>query len=756
MAVYPTSFALQMGLGGGFRRTLINESFVVGVWPLSELGSDRARDITGNNNHGTYTGSGFTRGITLDVAEGGLGTTFDGNGYIVVADDGLSSGLNLSLAAGSVDIVFLMKTSTNDATNRAIVQKMATDATGNGYSVSLQSGAIRFRIEVSGSELFNFTRGAVSDNAWHLIHCFYDPATQEARTFIDGVQSGATVATGTTEPLHVAVDLRIGSWTDGSGKFIGTLAYVMVGREGNLTLAASLQAARIWTAVSADVRGVQPIQWRYGISGSGILDNVARPGVLSFALNNATTNTGSLLGYYSPGHANCRSGFEIGAPVRFSVTYGGVTYYKFRGRMISARPLPGQYRERYTLVTCADWMDVAANVVVSALEAQISQRSDAVLKVVLDQTEGRSPAAVDISVGSSTFPFALDLAQGEEESILTEITRVTGSERGFAYIKGDITQGGTFRWEGRGDRQIATTLDATFSNTMHGLEVDYSLNSLVNIVRVVVTPRRVDAAATTVLYELEVSNQSVQIVPGQTLVLEGGYRDPNQEAQRVGGTAMVEPVAGTDYAFWSNSDGSGADLTSSLTIFTDGGRWLGGNSFKVEITNNGSTTGFLRLSSAIAFQIRGKGIYHYTPVTVERRNDDSVRKYGPRTVQIDLPYESSTSVGSDIADFVLNILGTQRPIPKSLSLLANNSNALMIQALVREPGDKVGLSETVTGITTDDPDTDNDVGYFINEVSGTYEPGGILRTSWTLAPAAPTGVWVFDESTFDETTVWGF
>ncbi len=765
MAVYPDSFAIEAGLGGIFRQTLIDEDFVSAVWPLHELAPESvsavAQDITGNHHDGTYVGTaGFTRGVTTGLPEGGVCPTFDGNGYIEVPDDGgagIFGPLNLSLEDGDIDIVFLIKTSHNSATNRAIVQKMVTDATGNGYSVSLQSGAIRFRMEVGGVEQFNFSRGSVSDGVWHLVHCSHLSGPGEARILIDGVQSGATVSGVTTETDYTSVALRIGMWTngvagDGSG-FIGTLAMVMLGREGNLSLSTSLQAARSWTAITGDVRAAQDIQIRYGIPGRSFLDNVGRPPMMTFALNNAATNSGGLLGYYSPGHANCRSGFGIGIPIRYSVTYGGTTRYKFRGTLKAVYPIAGEYGERLSVVTCEGWLSTASGVSVASLRSQANIASHNAVKLVIDQAEGRSPAAVDISSGSSTFPLAFEAAGGGgQESLLTELTRITASERGFLYEIGDTVQGGTVRWEGRGDRQIATTLDATFSNTMHGLEVRYSLDSLVNIVRVVVTPRRVDAAATTVLYALEASQAQQQIAPGQTIVLEGNYRNPTSEDVEVGGVDMVAPVASTDYAFWSNSDGTGADLTADLDIVSD----LGGKAFRVEITNTGSMPGYLRLSAASAFQIRGKGVYHQPQVTVERRDQDSVRRHGPRTIQVDLAYESSVATAESVADFILGVLSQQRPIPQTLTLLANQNSTLLTQALAREPGDKIGIVETVTGVTTDDPDSDTSIGYFINEVDFRYRQGGMVSVTWTLAPSAPTGAGIFDVSAFDEDMVFGF
>lgn len=756
MAVYLTSTDIQMGLGGSFLERLVN-GFSQGCWPLAETAdptiSDLCRDVSGHGRNGAYVGTDITHGVATDIAEGALATTFAGGSYVEVLDDGEIQGL--SLDAGDVDIIFLIKTSHNSATPRCIIGKQTTNSAGNGYKAYHVSGAIGFFLRVAGSTIFDFTRGAISDNAWHLIHCNYQTGPGEARIFIDGVQSGATVTGVTTEPAVTTAPMRIGMFTDGvagdASGFIGTLAFMTISREGDPTIGVDLQASRLWTSVWSDVRAQVPIQTRRGIPGTKILDNIARPSSITFAMNNAATNTGGVVGYYSPGHASCRSGFTLGTPVRWSLTYGGVTQHVFRGRIKSVTPTTGLYRDRLSYVLAVGWLDVATSIFVSALESQTNIRSDQALRLVIDQAEGRSPAAIDISTGSSTFAIAFDQSSSQEDSILTELARIQSSERGYLYEKADTLYGGTVKSEGRGDRQISTTVDATFDNTMHGLEVTYSLDNVVNIVRVVVTPRRVDAAATTVLYTLDISQQSQQIAPGQTVVLEGGYRDPSNEAQHVGGTAMVTPVLGTDYGFFAQSDGGGANLGANLDVVST----LGGNSFRVELTNEGSDPGFLRLNGTTAFQLRGKGVYAYVPVTVERRDRDSVRRHGPRTVQIDLQYENSIAVAESIADFYLNILGSMRPVPDKLSLLGNHSNTLMTQAVNRDVGDKIAVVEPVSGITNDDPDSTNDVGYFINEVQMTLNPGGLLTTAWSLAPAAPAGVWVWDEARFDQTTVFG-
>ena len=752
-AVYPTTI-IELGLGGSTRQTLIDDNWTQWCLPLSELSTlSRAEDVGQAGRHGTYNGSGLVRGVRFSVAENSLGVTMNGNQFIESADDGQIQGMSLDGGDGDVGPV-LVKDLVNDATNRCIIGKQTTNSTGNGYHLSIQSLMIEFYLKVAGVEIFNFQRGPLSVGQQYWIHGCYETGPGTAKIFANGSQLGATVTSVTTEPGVTAAPLRVGAFTNGSAGdgngFKGSIAYASISREGNPTLTSELYTSSLWTDVSRDVHGSVQIHMRRGIAGTSILDNVAQPGTITFALNNSERNSGYKLGFYSPGHPNCRTNFGRGIPVRWSVTYNGITYRLFRGKVTNVAAVPGAYGQRITYVTAAGWLDFAASISLGAVQIQTTIRSDEHIKLTLDQTRGRCPAAVDISAGSSVYVSAFDIGRGDEDTVLSELARGANSERGFIYERGDTVEGGTFRSEGRADRQQATTLDATFSNTMHGLEVSYD-EQFANIVRIIIRPRSV-AAAVSVLYDFDISRQAQQLQPNETRVFEGDYRLATNDAQEVGGTEMVTPVSGTDYAFFQNSDGTGANYTSSLGVVSR----LGGSSFRLEIRNNGSNPGYLRVDGDTGFQIRGKAITYENPVTVESRADDSVRKHGPRTVTIDMQYESDVGRAKAIADFYLSILSQQPPVPTKVTLRANQSHFLMTQALSRDIGDKIGIVETVTGLTTDDPTSDNKMGYFINEVDHVYEKGHLLTTTWTLSPSTPaTGVWVWDEAVLDETTRFG-
>src|SRR3990167_726312 len=78
-----------------------------------------------------------------------------------------------------------------------------------------------------------------------------------------------------------------------------------------------------WTDITGDVLSGPGITVSYGIHGVGPADRVADTGTMNFFLNNAQDNSAKLIGYYSPGHNNSRSGFTSGVGARMWLIYSG-------------------------------------------------------------------------------------------------------------------------------------------------------------------------------------------------------------------------------------------------------------------------------------------------------------------------------------------------------------------------------------------------------------------------------------------------
>lgn len=467
-----------------------------------------------------------------------------------------------------------------------------------------------------------------------------------------------------------------------------------------------------WTDVSADVRASSALSLEYGISGSDPTDRVASSGSLKFGLNNAATNSGATLGYYSPFHPNKRAGFDYNIGVRFWLLYGSDFAYKHLGKLADITPVPGAYGERVTQCVSLDWMDDAARIDVPDLATQTGKRADELLTLILDAM-ATQPAARSLGIGVGTFPYALDGGTGQQLKVLAELNKIALSEQGYIFVKGDASQGGTLTFQQRGARTADTTTHLAFDDDMYrdGLRTLGGRDDVYKTVQVIVHPTRVDASATTVLFAL--TTTSTYVKAGETIdTIFGPYRNPDTN-EACGGTAMVSPAATTDYTMNTAEDGSGTDLTASFTVSAS----YTGQGVRYTITNGSGSDGYIT-----KLQARGKGVYRVDAIT-----EKSVTgSYGDRVLTIDMPYQSSPNTGSKVATYLATLLASPVARVRAVRFLANHSDAFLAAAILREPGDRIAITETVTGL---------DAALFvIQRVKLDLQPGGILWCTWELAP----------------------
>jgi len=522
-------------------------------------------------------------------------------------------------------------------------------------------------------------------------------------------------------------------------------APVTTGAEATITVEMRTGAST-WTTIP-DVVAKFGIQLRYGLGGAGLRDRVATTGSLSFVLDNSEANDAGKVGYYSPGHANVWAPhadypFDLGSEVRLKIVYGALTYYKFRGRIDDLDIIAGKYTigGKKTKVTVVDWMDQAARATVSGISIQQNKRSDEIFSTIVDAMD-TAPAAEQVGYGQDTYPYALDNTRDESFSVMSEFTRLASSEFGFIFVKGDNAQGGTLVFENRLKRGQKTSAVASLDDLiLTDMPVSYGRDDVLNNVQVQIYPRRIDSAATTVLFTLQ---NEPQILAGTTLTVKGTYRDPASGAKtRVGGIEMVTPVITTDYKFRQNADGTGADYDAQLTIVPDASYTAGGNSVTLAITNNGPEDGYLTL-----MQTRGKGIYAFESVLFEKADSASQTKYGDNIARVPMPYQGDSVLGEEVAYYVLSQNKTAAIRVLGATFVGNDTDANMLNAINREISDRIAIEEPVTAVDTE---------YFINAVEWDISPGGIVRCSWDLAPASLQEYWILETTGFtelDETTV---
>ena len=498
-----------------------------------------------------------------------------------------------------------------------------------------------------------------------------------------------------------------------------------------------------WTDLSADEDVLANIEVQYGIRGGGPLDRIASVGTMTWAMKNAATrNSGGVDGYYTPGHADVRSGWDIGIAIRLAITYGGTTYYKFRGTLVSAEPDSALYGPRRVRCLANDWIDDAAICLVKDTAVQLNKRSDELITTVVTQCVGRQPTSSSYEVGQSTFAFAMDNLRDEKTPALRALSDIVLAEAGYLYMKGDTTAGGKLKYEDRHFRPLASSV-ATFNETMFNIMAIRSRDDIINHVIAMVHPRKVDAAATTVLYELTPTETVPSLVPGETIILTVFFREATGRFVRVGGDSIVTPVASTDYIGNSAADGSGSDLTASLgLVFASTS-----NAASLAFTNNhASATVYIT-----TLQVRGKAVQDRFEIGVEAANEASETAVGERDLMYDMIFEDRSAIAKGMADWIVNQYSTLRMVINEMVLKGNHTDALMTQVLAREPGDKITLTGSLIGISA--------VAYFINGVRLSIRPGKLIDCSWVLAPADQQLSWILEDPVaglLELTTTLGF
>jgi hypothetical protein len=510
----------------------------------------------------------------------------------------------------------------------------------------------------------------------------------------------------------------------------------------SFTVEAYLSGA--WVNLTADVAQAEGLHIRYGIDANGPLDCVADPGECSFALvNEAKPSTGRLQGWYSPGHANVRAGWTWGVPIRVTFTdpADASTHIKHRGKAYVIDPAAGKKLERLVRVVSYDGFYDLDQTDARSLSIAVNYTESQLISAVLDALPIDSqPVARAIDTGLDTYPYAFyDLGDGIQATTL--INDIAVDAYALVTIRGD----GTFVVTNRNNRVTGASALTLTDATMREFVAPSLLSQALNLVRVTIHPPTLDDTATTVLY----ADPAVRsIAAGHTDEFWVAYSDPTATARTlIGGLDVVNPlVAGTDYLGNSQADGLGSNMTSSLSVnLSDFG-----STAKLSITNtHGSSTIYLVDALGAPFlQIRGKGVYDLGPQTYQ---SPSVDPANPRTLSVDLRYQDDPGLAQSYADFLVAQRSSLANQPQSVGFSATTTATLMTQALAREPGDKITVTETMTGFSA--------VAAVIQSVELQVMEGSILSCRWGLAPGPPFQVWSLGTAGLGElgqTTVLGF
>ena len=308
---------------------------------------------------------------------------------------------------------------------------------------------------------------------------------------------------------------------------------------------------------------------------------------------------------------------------------------------------------------------------------QVNETSDEAWAALVDEVD-EIPVIVSREIGLSEFPFALDSLQGG--TVLEAMARVMGSESGYCFVRND-----TLVFHSRVHRQAQRATALTLDNTMNEMAVEVSRAQLVNAIYATIYPRVSGSNDTDTLWELQTRDL---LLNDETRTYEGKYRDPDLHTSKIGGTDFQDLVSGSDYSLRENKDGTGTDLTAFLSVSVRQGG--GGATFLV--TNTGTVSGYLYLRQ------RGRVLRTDESKTIVSRDDESIRRHGPRTIDRTYAFLSDASIVRALSDQTLVRFREGVSVPSSIVLKASKDPILVDDVLSAGIGENVDINEHVSAI----------------------------------------------------------
>lgn len=505
-----------------------------------------------------------------------------------------------------------------------------------------------------------------------------------------------------------------------------------------------------WVDVTSDVLSVSPINCSQGIMGAGPLDRVAGTGRCTFELRNDKGCTGGVMGYYTPGHTNCRAGFEAGIECRVSFTYDGVSYPTFYGRIPygGINPTSGQYTLQRTGVEVRDWFDQAGMHDLMTPQFAQNKRSDMVAALIVEDMP-IAPLDTDYRTGLYIYGSVFDTVRAKTRAI-TEFNKLVMSESGYLYLVHDTAGYERLTLESKRNREENEDLSeyyklkaegsklkaedgtfilleeggnlllderyeypASFDNSFIGVTAGVS-PYYYNSVTVKTFPRKVDTEPV-ILWELQTATK---IEPGQTITLSGRYKDPVGGSKSVSGIDMIAPVDGLDYLFNETAEGDGHNWNWALEITAT----YSTSGVEYTLKNNHTELGYVTRLRA-----RGTGVYVYDTVEQVAEDESAFATLGRRPLVVEMRYQDDPADVDDIAEEYLEIYNSRRMVIHSVRFMANVSEFAMRSFLNFRIGHRIRLKEAVTVPVAED--------YFINGIEWTMI-GNVIYYTWYVKSAA--------------------
>jgi len=498
-----------------------------------------------------------------------------------------------------------------------------------------------------------------------------------------------------------------------------------------------------WVDISGYVLTKQGVSGHWGMRSNKYTDRLAATGEMRMLLDNTD-------GVFDPDDASALTGWAINTKVKMVVTFDGVDYVRFYGKVDTLKFSDPNTHEHTAQVLVSDWMGYAYKKTLGEQSIETYKRGDQVVDTIVDAV-GHTPQATEYAVGDYEFEAAFD-SMTVKTKAATELNKIVLSEGGYFYNRHDRTTGEKLVFENATYRNglrtlsklpelstsyllkagsatdhvlLAGTTDKVLINTvtdahMNGIGERYERShgeNIINKVTVTAYPKRTDTEEQT-LYSL---GEVIRISSGETKTINVRYQNADtKESCNAITSLMVDPVATTDYTMNTLKDGwGGTDLTSSLTVSVV----FRTAEAEITLTNTSGYLGQIR-----KLQLRGYGVYQDSSIKAVVEDTSSQASYSEAELNIEQQYQRDVVAGKLWAKQIVGVESSPRTKLNKITFCANKSEMRMLAFLACDIGDLVKITES--GLNLDG------YYYYINGIEFAITEGNIITYSWILDDSA--------------------
>lgn len=386
-----------------------------------------------------------------------------------------------------------------------------------------------------------------------------------------------------------------------------------------------------------------------------------------------------------------------GVALKITSTYASTTRTMWIGWIASISPHHNTKGDQLAELDCNGWFERAQRYE-SRIPLQIAQTADQVIAVILDESDilppgitgrwilGRGLLGTSTTLGAitdyynsdtgdTTFAFAGDWDSGT--TVHAAVQSMVEREAGRFFQKRD----GTLQFYRRLHFPADTMSLASFSDANTEMSYVYGAD-VSNYVVVEYAPRSVGSAGATLA---TLASAAALTALGDTTIEYAFTSDVSETT--IGATALITPIPTTDYTANTLEDGTGANVTSSVTAAISLTLATGAS---VTYTSTYASTIYLMPTS----KIRGTPLTKYNAQRYVAQDDASLLEYGRLPFQA-AGIQDTLADATTLASYQLDLRKDAVGRVNAYTLAGYDTNRT-VQVLTRTLGDRITMHESQT------------------------------------------------------------